>query len=102
MKKNTSVCDYCRLLQGVYQRSDSAGKRRALIRFKLHRRKLHKNPEDPNRVRIAKAAWRITYALYKRFKNTGVPEFVINRIPADIRPYVIYGLKLNEIKVIKK
>lgn len=55
--------------------------------------------KPPRRTRIARIAVKLAYRLYKTFKNRGVPALLINRIPMDIRPYVVDVLRYNGVAV---
>lgn len=93
-------CEYCRLLHNLYQRSSGKEKRRVLARFRMHRRALHTNPPDKRRLKIARVAVKLAWKLYKHFKEEGVPAFVMNRVPAEVRPYVEDILRYNGVKVL--
>lgn len=103
-------CEYCHLLNQQYVKDLSPkARRRILARFKLHRKAMHNNPslayrhmmKPPRRTRIAKIAIKIAFKLFHHFKGKGVPRFIIQKIPSEIRPYVVDILSYNGIRVVE-
>lgn len=102
IKNPQTSCEYCKVIDAAYrQASTPKEKRRALARFKLHKRALHRNPPSKMRVKMARVSGKLAYKLYKHFKTSGVPQFVWKRVPASIKPYVKVILEANNVKILK-
>lgn len=100
---NPQMCEYCKVIHHSYATAHTPKEqRRALARLRLHKRVLHRNPPTPRRVKIARIAVKMAYRLYKKFKDDGVPQFIIDRIPAEVRPYVVMTLEASGVKVVKR
>lgn len=103
IKNPQQICEYCRLIDAEYRKARTPKeKRRALARFKLHKRALHKNPPSKTRIKIARVAYKLAFKLYKHFKTSGVPRYVTNRIPSSVKPYVLDILAFNGVPILNK
>lgn len=102
VKNPPELCEYCRLLGHhlAYARTPKA-RRHILARAKLHKKVLHSNPPDKARIRLARASYKVAFLLYRHFKHTGVPQSIMDRVPAKIRPYVEATLDASGVKVVR-
>jgi len=100
-KNPGTPCDYCRYLHSTYTHAGTPkARRRVTARLRLHIRTMHKNPPDKHRLKVARVAVKLAMKLYHTFKVFGVPRVVINRIPAEVRPYVVDILGYNGVKIV--
>lgn len=76
-------------------------RRHERARLKIHFKTVHKNPASSRRIKIARIAVKLAYRLYQKFKDDGVPQYIIDKIPAEIRPYVVMTLEASNVKVVK-
>lgn len=94
------ICDYCAFVKRVYPQTSGTERRHLMKRYYIHKRFLHKNPPSPHRIKMARVAYKLALKLYRHFKDQGVPKFVVDRVPSEIRPYVLQILDYNGVKVL--